>query len=229
MAELLAEHIAFSTEGQLLEGILTYPGDLERGDLVILIPPHPNFAGTLENNVIEYLSNHLAALGYLTLCYNYPGIGKSEIDLPNGESTFDFWDKVEQEQLFDVPKNSVLAAVGYAEENLKENIKDIHLIGYSFGGIMALLAGLELPVVKSISAISTPFIERYDYAFLAELKSPKFFLSGTKDFVLDREIFNQVIKKTAKPVSYLLLEGEDHFFRGKEELVFKKIKEFLND
>jgi alpha/beta superfamily hydrolase len=223
---VFAEHVSIPAENGTLEGWLAYDAERTTCDGVVLLSPHPNFAGTMDNNVITELSAYLSASGYAPLRFNYPGIGASTIALPQGVSAFDYWDRVEQEQRFDETIRPSMAALDFLQDSLGGCLGQIHLIGYSFGGMIAMMMAGELPHIGSATAISFPWIPRYTYDFLENVRCPKFFISGNKDFTFDTAIYHRVWLKVPAPKAFHLVDS-DHFFRKRERELARSVGNFL--
>ena len=223
---VFAEHVSIPAENGTLEGWLAYDADRTACDGVVLLSPHPNFAGTMDNNVIKELATYLSASGYATLRFNYPGIGASTLALPQGVSAFDYWDRVEKEQRFDEAIRPAGAALGFLQDSLGGCLRQIHLIGYSFGGMIATMMAGEMPNIRSATAISLPWISRYTYDFLENVRCPKFFISGNKDFTFDMAIYRRVWLKVPEPKAFHLVDS-DHFFRKRERELAGHVADFL--
>ncbi len=215
-AEIFEERVAIPFEDGTMEGELVYDPLGETCDAVLLLSPHPNFAGTMDNNVICALSRQFGKSGYAVLRFNYPGVGASTIRLDEHESSFDFWDAVEREQRFEKAAGPSREALAYLREAMGPFVRDIHLVGYSFGGVVAMIIAGGDDQVRTATAISMPWISRYDYEFLECVRVPKFFVSGDRDFAFDREVFERVWPKISGPKEFHPVEN-DHFFRQSEE------------
>lgn len=223
---VLAEHVLIPAENCTLEGWLAYDPDRTACDGVVLLPPHPNFAGTMDNGVIKKLAVFLSGTGYAVLRFNYPGVGASTIPLPKGVSAFDYWDNVEKEQRFDEAVRPGTAAVRFLQDSLGEFTDQIHFIGYSYGGIIAMMMAGEMSHISSATAISMPWISRYNYDFLGNVHCQKFFISGKRDFTLDTYVYQRVWPQVAEPKVFKLVDN-DHFFRNSERQLARHITDFL--
>jgi len=223
---VFAEHVSIPAESGTLEGWLAYDADRTACDGVVLLSPHPNFAGTMDNNVIKELAAYLSASGYAALRFNYPGIGASTTALPQGVSAFDYWDTLEREQRFAEAIRPARAALDFLQDSLGGCLGQTHLIGYSFGGMIAMMMAGKMPHIGSATAISLPWISRYTYDFLENVRCPKFFISGNKDFTFDTAIYRRVWLKVPAPKAFHLIDS-DHFFRKRERELAGHVADFL--
>lgn len=210
----------------LLEGQLIYNPWAEACDVVLLLSPHPNFAGTMDNNVIRGLCEYLPQAGYSVLRFNYPGIGESSLELAAGLSIFDYWDGVEKEQRFEAAQEPAMAALDFLLKSLGPAIKRVHLVGYSFGGIIGLLLTRHRKQIDSITAISMPWISRYNYNFLNTTRGRKFFITGDRDFAYEKNVHQQIWPTIPAPKLFQMV-ANDHFFRQSEKQLATQVLENL--
>jgi alpha/beta superfamily hydrolase len=211
-----------------LEGVLAYEAKKSRGDGVVLLSPHPNFAGTMDNNVIRELAAFLSTAGFIVLRFNYPGIGQSRLALPQGISALDYWDQVEKEQRFDEAVRPSLAAVSFLERSLGNLLDKIHLVGYSYGAMIALMMAKEVGVFSSVTAISLPWVSQYRYDFLKAVSCRKLLITGKQDFAFNPAVYQSAWPEMAEPKMSKWIDC-DHFFRKRERELAKEILDFLLD
>lgn len=210
------EMVWIDTPESLLEGRLMYDPMAEACEAVLLLSPHPNFAGTMDNNVIRGLSSSLPRAGYSVLRFNYPGVGGSGIELSAGLSAFDYWDAVEKEQRFAAALVPAAAALDFLRQSLGPALQRIHVVGYSFGAVIGLLLTGLRPMIDSVTAISMPWIGRYNYDFLPGARGRKYFITGDRDFTYQPEVQARVWPTIPEPKDFQLVD-DDHFFRQSEE------------
>jgi uncharacterized protein len=209
-----------------LEGVLTYEAERSRADGIILLSPHPNFAGTMGNNVIKELATFLGTSGFIVLRFNYPGIGESSLTLPPGISSLDHWDRVEKEQRFDEALRPSLAALTFLQRSLGRALGKIHLVGYSYGAMIGLMMAEQVHSISSVTAISLPWVSRYHYEFLKQVLCRKLFITGKQDFALDPAVQQRAWLYVAEPKRFTWVDC-DHFFRKKEKKLGKQVLDFI--
>jgi alpha/beta superfamily hydrolase len=214
--ELFEETVRIQAGDCLIEGKLTYDPWAEVCETVLLLSPHPNFAGSMDNNVILGLSSFLAQAGYSVLRFNYPGVGGSTIELAAGVSVFDYWAEVEKEQRFAAALTSATDAFDFLLKSLGPAIRKIHVVGYSFGGIIGLLLRRLRPQINSVTAVSMPWLGRYNYDFLGYINGWKYFITGDRDFTYERHVQKRVWPTVPEPKEFQEV-ANDHFFRQSEE------------
>ncbi len=225
--DFFEETVWIAAPESLLEGQLIYHPMVEAREAVLLLSPHPHFAGTMDNNVIRSLSSSLPRAGYSVLRFNYPGVGGSSIELAAGLSAFDYWDSVEKEQRFDAALVPALAAFDFLRQCLGPSLQRVHVVGYSFGAAVGLLLTHFRPMIPSVTAISMPWISRYSYGFLPACRGSKYFITGDRDFTYEPEVQARVWPTIPEPKDFQLVD-DDHFFRQSEErLAARVVKNLL--
>ncbi|MFA6498469.1 MAG: alpha/beta fold hydrolase [Desulfurivibrionaceae bacterium] len=202
----------------VLEGNLWYTEGKPGGEGVLLCPPHPLLAGNMENNVVQAVATHCAGLGLPVLLFNYRGVGKSfkpEPDLP----LFEYWHRLDQEDSFATVISDSLAVLTFCRRYFQR----VHLVGYSFGAFIALnLLGEKTEGPISYTAIAPPLAER-DFTRLATLSLPGLLITAAEDLLL-KEQADLLLPPTCRR---LVLEGTDHFFLSREEVVAEAVGDFI--
>jgi len=225
-----------SYPGGRLEGRLAYPEHGAPCGGVLLLPPHPHFAGDLDNNVIRALGLGLGARGYAALAFNYRGIGESDIDAEDlgvGGSVHDYWQRVESETRYEEITGDAEAARRFLARALPHGTP-LHLVGYSFGAALAALltrdlvsrAGEDPSSLPASLTLVAPPIRRYPLPFLADLPLPRFLLLASGDFLYGEEEI-AILRRLPAPRQVEIVDGADHFFRGRESEAVDRVDAFL--
>ena len=240
----LEERVNFHSENFKLEGNLSYrvegeddtathrlPDNLQsvipNPRSVLLCSPHPGLGGDMDNNVILSLAESLARKGFITMRFNYRGVGESESRFTDFAQKFEYWEN----SMGTDDYNDFVIDVKYALNFLKKETKTgedhiFYMIGYSFGAIQALKVGLQDRYVKGIVCISTPF-GKYDMEYAEISTKPTYFISSDNDFAASLKEIDQGFKKFSEPKSLTMITDCDHFYREKEEIVSKKVIDYL--
>ena len=72
---MIEECVHFCAGDLKLEGILTYQEDFSATPAILLCSPHPNLGGDIDNNVVTGLAKVSADMGFMSLRFNYRGVG----------------------------------------------------------------------------------------------------------------------------------------------------------
>ena len=101
--------------GGQLEAILEY--DSSNRDFAIIAHPHPQYGGSMSDNVVTILAKAFGERGINTLKFNFRGVGLSESSYDGGNGEI----------------GDVQAAVAWVAEYYPE--AGYYLCGYSFGKV----------------------------------------------------------------------------------------------
>jgi alpha/beta superfamily hydrolase len=226
--KIVEERIIFSNdEGLQLTGILTYPDSIRPKYAVLLCSPHPHFAGNMDNNVICTIARELAVRA-VTLRFDYRGVGESQICLRSGQSVFDYWSDMEQTKDYTDAVRDVSAAASALTSATRELDIPLSVVGYSFGAATGLLYGHEKESIRSMVAIAPP-LGKVSFEFLSNCSKPGLFLIGTGDFLYCAEKTEQLQQNLTSTATVEVIENVDHFFRGDEDVVARKVDEFIRN
>lgn len=224
---LIDEQVFFETRRRRLEGILSYRGDISSGDKVLILSPHPHFAGDMNNNVVRALAAALALSGRIVLRFNYHGVGESDVPPLGGESIFDYWRRVEEERDYARALDDWAVAHEFLRRAAACQGRTV-VIGYSFGALLAVLGAPGYDALDGLVLVSAPF-GKIDTCQVFDPRCPILVLGGEKDFVFDRNAQNEAVARLGQRVTEETMSGSDHFFRGEEQIVAERIDRFLKE
>ena len=201
--------INFVSDSLMLEGCLALPEN--SGDHpypgVLLCHPHPLYGGTMDSNVIIAVSSALAARGIIALRFNFRGVGQSQGSFAKGIGELE----------------DAYAALSFLSGREEVDPERMGIAGYSFGGMVALSAGLENERVKAMAGIS-PIVPS---GLLQNCTKPVLITYGTKDDVVFPEVILQEVRKMTLPAEVMAVNDADHFWWGFEKEISGKVADFL--
>ncbi len=191
-----------------LEGRLHLP-EGDRGQIpgVVVCHPHPLFGGSMHNNVVSGICDALNAAGIAALRFNFRGVGASEGSFDNGLG--------EQDDL-----RAALVALAARPE---VDVGRLGLVGYSFGGMVALAVGSWEAKVKALAAVSPVLAP----GVLRGVDKPVLLISGSHDHVVTPQALRREAAGMALPGKVIIVEGVDHFWWGLEADLGAQIAAFF--
>jgi hypothetical protein len=154
--QMVPIHVAAS--GLTLEGVWQ-PGS---GRGAVIAPPHPEYAGSLENPVISELAYGLYKAGVASLRFNWRGVGASQGRITGDQAAADEDYLGALEQVAETTHLPVIAA------------------GYSFGAATALRIGLRDPRVAELILIAPP-VGMIETLAIDEFSGPIHVIVGGRD------------------------------------------------
>ncbi len=202
-----AHKVYFECGNLTLEGSLSLPRTPAPWAGVLLCHPHPLYGGDMDNNVIRAVSRALTAQGLAALCFNFRGVGGSQGSFGEGIG--------EEEDAH--------AALSFLCGYEGIDAQRIGILGYSFGGMVALSVGVQSDRVQAMVGIS-PVIPP---GLLQNCFKPLLLTYGTKDVVIPPVKIIAEMESLSASGIVEAIEGADHFLWGYEQKVAGKATAFL--
>lgn len=193
-----------------LEGVVDIPEGTGPFPAVIVCHPHPLYGGSMDNNVVNSLSEALTQASLISFKFNFRGVGGSQ-----GESSQGIG---EQED--------VDAAISFVTATRDADSERIGLVGYSAGAGFALPVGSKDARIRALAAISPP-LSVFDFEFLKDCFKSKLLISGAKDEFTPASQFLEFCQNLPDPKEYESIEGADHFWWGYESGLATKVAAFF--
>ncbi|HRJ69296.1 MAG TPA: alpha/beta hydrolase [Beijerinckiaceae bacterium] len=194
--------IIFNGPAGRLEG--RYQPAKQRGaPIAIILHPHPQFGGTMNNQIVYNLYYTFADRGFSVMRFNFRGVGRSQGVFDHGQGEL----------------SDAAAALDWAQA-LNPDAKTCWIAGISFGAWIGMQLLMRRPEIEGFISIAA-MANRYDFSFLAPCPSSGLFVHGDQDRVAP---YNEVISvidkvKTQKGVKieHTLIKGANHFFENHVE------------
>jgi len=224
LCEVVRERIHIPCESESLDAELSYPAEGQPDTTVLLLSPHPHLGGRMDNNVVRHLARRAAAAGCAVLRFDYRGVGKSTLQLPEGTSRFAHWEAMEDERSYERLLPDVRSAWLALREAAGPTPRRV-LAGYSLGAILAGMVAGETDATH-VLAVSPPVAKVGLEGFLGCTR-PKLFVGGDDDFAFDQARFQAEFDRLPEPRRFVSLPGTDHFFRQEEDRLYEAVAGFL--
>jgi alpha/beta superfamily hydrolase len=165
----------------------------------------------MDNNVVIALALGLAQDGFVTLRFNFRGVGGSQGSHTKGES--------ESEE--------ILAALALIKEWPDTNV-NIGLAGYSFGTSVILGHSELYSEVKAIALVSPPF-RAVEGTALKESQIPVLITTGDRDRLVDSTQLDSELASFLNAPEFKLFDGVDHFWYGQEARLVPEVGRFFSE
>ena len=193
-----------------LEAVLAEPEvDHPRG-IAVIAHPHPLYGGTMDNKVVYTLFKTLLELGFITVKFNFRGVGQSEGDRYAGNDN----GVGETEDVLAVVKTT------RSQFDARFDITPpLLLAGFSFGGAIQAYAAQRLKpqklvmVAPSVERLSVPSIvnpaTKHDIEHIPDI----LIIHGDQDDVVPLKTVLDWAAPQELPV--VVIPGAEHFFHGR--------------
>lgn len=208
----MPEVIINGSEGRI-EGYY-YHGKVPNAPIAIILHPHPEHGGTMNNKVTYALYRSFVARGFNTMRFNFRGVGKSEGKFNHGEGEL-----------------SDAASVLDWLQTYNPNAKSCWVGGFSFGAWVGMQLLMRRPELDGFISVSPP-ANMYDFSFLAPCPVSGLIVQGDRDTIVSKESVHELVKKLSAQKNIVVEErviaDADHFFTNKLDLLVSSIDTYLD-
>jgi len=192
-----------------LEAVLWTPGHGTQPRFgAVVCHPHPLFGGTLHNKVVYQAAKALDGQYGAVLRFNFRGTGLSEGKHDRGQGE----------------QGDVAAALDFLAAEYPG--LPLVLAGFSFGCWVGLRVGCKDARVKRLIGIGAP-VNNSDFSYLQSCEKPKLFVNGSNDEFGDLDKLEKLIETLPGEKQLVVVEGVDHFFKGKIEELGEAITKWI--
>ena len=144
-----------------------HPQKSSDAPIAIILHPHPQYGGSMNNKVVYNLHYTFFNLGFSCLRFNFRGIGRSQGQFDHGVGEL----------------SDAASALDYLQLHVP-NARSCWVAGFSFGAWIAMQLLMRRPEVKGFVAVSPP-AKTYDFNFLAPCPSSGMLINGKNDKVVN--------------------------------------------
>ncbi len=204
----MKEKIKFNSDNLELEGVLEKCArEKESGAGVVICHPHPHLGGSMDNNVTFAVSRALTGRGIIALRFNFRGTGRSEGAYDEGKGEIE----------------DVISAVNFLESCKGVEPGRTGIMGYSFGGAVALAAAMQENAGKAVAAVAPTGLPDFNSA------KPRLIVCGGDDELVSPSLIYQHEETIAGEGEgeIKVVKGADHFWAGQEEELGEIIADFF--
>ena len=174
--------------------------------IALILHPHPQFGGTMNNKVVYNLHYAFHRLGFSVLRFNFRGVGRSQGEFDQG-----------------IGELSDAASALDHLQHLCPNARTCYVAGFSFGAWIGMQLLMRRPEITGFVSVAPP-ANMYDFTFLAPCPSSGLIVNGEADrFAPPGDIEKLAAKlRTQKgiTITHRTIAGANHFFdEGMDEMV----------
>ncbi len=180
-----------------LETVLAEP-DISPCGIAVIAHPHPLFGGTMDNKIVHTLFNTLLDLGFISVKFNFRGVGESAgvHDYGIGEI------------------EDVMAVVSNVSDyfHTRYGNQSLLLAGFSFGGAIQAHAAQRLKPQHLI--LVAPSVVRLNAPPVIDYADHVLIIHGDQDDIVPlQSVLDWAANQQSQPV--VVIPGAEHFFHGR--------------
>lgn len=175
-----------------------HPQPEKDAPIAIILHPHPQFGGTMNNKVVYNLHYAFHNMGFTVLRFNFRGVGRSQGEYDQGIGEL----------------SDAASALDYLQA-MNPNAKHCWVAGFSFGAWIGMQLLMRRPEISGFISVAPP-ANMYDFSFLAPCPSSGLIINGSGDRVVppsDVEgLCEKLYEQKGITITHEVLEGAGHFF-----------------
>ena len=156
--------VFFNGPAGRLEGRF-HPAKQRGAPIAVVLHPHPQFGGTMNNQIVYSTYYSFAERGFSVLRFNFRGVGRSQGAFDHGQGEL----------------SDAASALDWAQ-TINPEARACWIAGVSFGSWIGMQLLMRRPEIEGFISIAPP-ANRFDFSFLAPCPSSGLFVHGDKDRV----------------------------------------------
>ncbi len=190
------------------------PATRPRAPLAMILHPHPQGGGTMNNRIVQAMYQTFAKRGFATLRFNFRGVGRSQGEFDNGIGEL----------------SDAASALDWMQQ-FNPEAPVTWVAGFSFGAWIGMQLLMRRPEIKGFISIAPP-ANMYDFGFLAPCPSSGLIVQGSSDEVVQAAAVQKLVDKlkTQKHITidYDVIEGANHFFENEMDQMMGSVDRYLD-
>ena len=188
-------------------------GTVPNAPIALMLHPHPQHGGTMNNKVIYAAYHAFARKGFSVLRFNFRGVGRSQGRFDRGEGEL----------------SDAASALDWLQ-SYNANASACWIAGFSFGAWIGMQLLMRRPEISGFISIAPP-ANLYDFTFLAPCPASGLVLQGDVDDVVPAEAVGKLVHKLSNQrdidIDYRLIPGANHFFHDRLDELTAELDEFI--
>jgi len=180
----------------------------------MILHPHPQGGGTMNNRIVQALYQTFVKRGFATLRFNFRGVGKSQGVFDNGIGEL----------------SDAASALDWVQ-SIHPEAQTTWIAGFSFGAWIGMQLLMRRPEIKGFISIAPP-ANMYDFSFLAPCPSSGIIIQGTGDEVVTPNAVQKLVDKLRTQrhitIHHEEISGANHFFEHEMDRLMGAVDNYLD-
>ena len=181
--------------------------------IALMLHPHPQHGGTMNNKVIYNLYHAFARQGFSVLRFNFRGVGRSQGVYDRGEGEL----------------SDAASALDWLQ-SINENASACWIAGFSFGAWIGMQLLMRRPEIAGFVSVAPP-ANQYDFSFLAPCPSSGLVIQGSRDEIVPEAAVSKLVDKLSQQggitIDYRVIPGANHFFTEQMDELNGHVEDYL--
>ncbi|WP_420605780.1 alpha/beta hydrolase [Novosphingopyxis sp.] len=208
----MPEVIIPGPEGRL-EGRLA-PAPRPRAPIAMILHSHPKAGGSMNERITQNLFKTFKQRGFLTLRFNFRGVGRSQGEFDNGIGEL----------------SDAASALDWVQ-SFHEEAQTTWIAGHSFGAWIGMQLLMRRPEIRGFISI-TPPANMYDFSFLAPCPSSGIIIQGKEDDIVTPNGVQKLVDKLRTQKHITVHHDEipraNFLYDGEQEALMASVDNYLD-
>jgi hypothetical protein len=209
----MPEVIFAGPEGRL-EGRYQH-GRQPKAPIALMLHPHPQHGGTMNNKVVYTLYQAFARRGFSVLRFNFRGVGRSQGEFDRGEGEL----------------SDAAAALDWLQLH-NEGAQSCWIAGFSFGAWIGMQLLMRRPEISGFISVAPP-ANMFDFSFLAPCPSSGLVVHGNEDDIVPEASVAKLVNKLSQQqditIDYRQVPGANHFFTNRLDSLTETVDGYVGE
>ncbi len=183
--------------------------------IALMLHPHPQHGGTMNNKVVYTLYHAFARQGFGVLRFNFRGVGRSQGTYDRGEGEL----------------SDAASALDWLQ-SICPSAPACWIAGFSFGAWIGMQLLMRRPEIAGFISVSPP-AGMFDFTFLAPCPSSGLVLHGGADQLIPEPNVKKLVDKLQHQrdivIDYRVVPGANHFFTEHMEQLGAEVEDYLQN
>ncbi|MEM6356183.1 MAG: alpha/beta hydrolase [Pseudomonadota bacterium] len=175
--------------------------------IALILHPHPQYGGTMNNPVTYALHYAFRDLGFTVMRFNFRGVGRSQGEFDQGIGEL----------------SDAASALDYLQ-SMNGNARACWVAGFSFGAWIGMQLLMRRPEINGFVSVAPP-ANMYDFSFLAPCPSSGLVINGEADRIvppvdIEKKLVEKLKQQKGITITHATVPEANHFFeRGMDEMI----------
>ncbi|MEL6577375.1 MAG: alpha/beta hydrolase [Pseudomonadota bacterium] len=175
--------------------------------IALILHPHPQYGGTMNNPVTYALHYAFRDLGFTVMRFNFRGVGRSQGEFDQGIGEL----------------SDAASALDYLQ-SMNGNARACWVAGFSFGAWIGMQLLMRRPEINGFVSVAPP-ANMYDFSFLAPCPSSGLIINGEADRIvpppdIEKKLVEKLKAQKGITITHATVPEANHFFeRGMDEMI----------
>lgn len=190
------------------------PAKGRNAPIAMILHPHPQFGGTMNNQVVYRLFYMFKERGFAVLRFNFRGVGRSQGQFDHGAGEL----------------SDAASALDWVQ-TIHPDARSCWVAGFSFGAWIGMQLLMRRPEIEGFISIAPP-ANLHDFSFLAPCPSSGLIIHGDVDKVVPQKDVQGLVDKLKMQkgitIEQRMVTGANHFFDQKVDELIDTCGDYLD-